>query len=57
MPFVTKANRVFREVLLSKRIEYPTNELKEPTAPGGSPNSRETRCAKEIADMRRGSVQ
>lgn len=57
IPLVTKASRVFLDVLLSSRIEYPTRELIVPTAPGASPSSRETRCAREIADIRRGSVQ
>lgn len=42
IPFVTKAKRVFREVLLSRRIEYPTKELRVPTALGASPSSRDT---------------
>jgi hypothetical protein len=42
MPFVTKANRVFRETLLSRRIEYPTRELALPTVFGASPSSRDT---------------
>jgi hypothetical protein len=57
MPFVTNVRRVFFDVILSKRIEYPTSELGVPIAPGGSPNSRETRCASEMAEIRRGSVQ
>ena len=57
MPFVTNVRRVFFDVILSKRIEYPTSELGVPNAPGGSPNSRETRCASEMAEIRRGSVQ
>jgi len=45
IPFVTKARRVLRFVLLSSRIEYPTRELDVPTAFGGSPSSRDTpRC-------------
>ena len=42
IPFVTKAKRVFREMLLSRRIEYPTRELAVPTAFGASPSSRDT---------------
>jgi hypothetical protein len=42
MPFVTKANRVFLEILLSRRIEYPTREFAVPTAFGASPSSRDT---------------
>ena len=57
MPFVTNVRRVFFDVILSKRIEYPTSELGVPIAPGGSPNSRETRCASDMAEIRRGSVQ
>ena len=43
IPFVTKVRRVFFDVMLSRRIEYPTSELGVPSALGGSPNSRETR--------------
>lgn len=57
IPFVTNAKQVRLETLLSNRIEYPTMEEGVPTAPGGSPSSRDTRCAREIAEMRRGSVQ
>ena len=56
IPFVTNESRVFLEVWLSSRIEYPTKDEFVPTAPGGSPSSRETRWAREIADIRRGSV-
>jgi hypothetical protein len=57
MPLVTKASRVFLDVLDSKRMEYPTRDASVPTALGASPSSRETRCAKEMAEIRRGSVQ
>lgn len=57
IPFVTKANLVFLVVLLSKRIEYPTKDDNVPTLPGGSPSSSETLCAREMAEIRRGSVQ
>ena len=56
IPFVTNVKRVFFDVTLSSRIEYPTKDDIVPTEPTGSPNSWDTRCAREIAEIRRGSV-
>lgn len=57
IPFVTYASRVVLDVLLSRRMEYPTKDPFVPTAPADSPSSRETRVASEMADIRLGSVQ
>ena len=57
MPFVTYDSRVVLDVLLSSLTVYPTNDPMFPAVLGGSPSSTETRCASEMADIRRGSVQ
>lgn len=45
------------EVFASSRMEYPTSDLLVPRSPLFSPSSSLTRRAKEIAEIRRGSVQ
>lgn len=57
IPYVANIRRLVREVVLSKRIEYPTNEDGVPTLAGGSPNSADTLWAKETVDILRGSAQ
>lgn len=42
IPYVANMSRLVAEVLLSRRIEYPTNEDVVPTEAGGSPSSADT---------------
>jgi hypothetical protein len=56
IPVVAYTRRAFLPILLSSRTPLPTSDESEPTTPGASPSSCETRSASEMALMRRGSV-